>query len=129
MRKEDITNKIRELAREMAKYWRMEIYQYDLFYNTFMKKLQRNLDYEKFEPKSWAIPIPSILDCLEKLKEFPEDNIRLFYDVEPPLWVIFMDEYNPKQLMEESQSLHEALLSMLLELLREGRIKRKSNAG
>ena len=84
MRKEEITQEIIEKAKELAEYWRMEIYEGCWVYD----KLDNVLDLVFGGRKYWFdrgflktetfIPIPSISDCLEKLRELkPKSPVRM----------------------------------------------------
>lgn len=68
-------------------------------------------------PDKW-FPIPSISDCLEKLREFAEENIQIFIDASL-IWFVTINAFSKKSKVTESKNLHEALLTALLSVLKE----------
>jgi len=126
MKESDIVPKVVELAKEVAKYWKMEIYEgcwvkmVDGLLLVKEKQNIKNLKQEKKRKESWHqwFPIPSISDCLEKLREYANENITIFIDTSM-IWFVTLDMYTQKKKTNQSKSLHEALLSALLAALKE----------
>lgn len=130
MKRSDITPEIIRLSKEIAKYWRMEIYEgcwvrvanktrmvigvQDEFYYT--------QDSFNWGHPQWTIkagfPIPSISDCLEKLMELGIDSYE-WVALKNGRWEVFTYE-NDVCVHRKASSFHEALLSALLEVLRGG---------
>ena len=140
MRKSDIIEKVIELSKKIAEHWRMEIY-----VGGWICLIQIKRGKQKFNPelvdgkifwidkdtrqlywgsfgeihKKEYIPIPSISDCLDKLRELGY-FIRIqdqpdFYEV--GIWKDVEDENIAGG---ASPNIHEALLSALLEVLKSG---------
>ena len=134
MKKSDITLKIIELAKKIAELWRMEIYVgcwildndgkpalLEKVYkdDKFMGGYGSHIRYfSKSNPKIY--PIPSISDCLEKLKELGLRYIFHAWELNEVYVQIISDK--AKDVIIDQQetcftTLHEALLSALLEVL------------
>lgn len=139
MKRENITPKIIELAKKIAEHWRMEYYPrcwtfFELptdnkYLGWCMDKYREHagviqIYLEKTESFTWQKPdtvifVPSISDCLEKLREFAEENIQIFIDMSL-IWVVTINAFSKKsRVFTESRNLHEALLQALLTVLKE----------
>lgn len=144
MKESDITDEVIRLSKEIAKYWRMnpdkgsfvrivtdegedrthlvECAAYDKKEINDCFWLENGTDIEIND--RWVIwfPIPSISDCLEKLRELVSGTHVVFveYPKEGDCSVTF---YCPDADMDEyiylAKTPHEALLSALLEVLKE----------
>lgn len=129
MKESDITPKVIELAKEIVKYWRMEIYEGCWItraeasgHETTLITARKLDEIEHYGFGAYInvgfFPVPSISDCLEKLRELQyyvqwNDNLD-FYEVF--IWKNLDDV--PKSI-KCKWKLHEALLAALLEVLKE----------
>jgi len=126
MKEQDITPKVIELAKEIARHWRMEIYRgcWILTPDEFLLFEPRDMFLDgvalRFTngnySKEW-FSVPSISDCLEKLREHANENITIFIDTSM-IWFVTLDMHTQKKKTNQSKSLHEALLFALLEVLK-----------
>ena len=134
MKESDITQPVIEKCKEIAKHWRMEIY-----VGCWICLIQIKRGKKKFNPelvdgkifwidkdtrqlywgsfgeihKKEYIPIPSISDCLEKLRELEvEPDISI--DANGSTYL----QYDDPLKMYLYDSCHEALLSALLEVVK-----------
>ena len=134
MKQSDITPKIIELSKQIAEYWKMEIYE-GCWVNISRDDTQkivlatkvnclgfywRSPDMNDFRffacPEDF--PIPSISDALEKLREL-DWCIEMTYICEPKIELNYVKGGERfKQIKAEGNTLHEALLSALLEVLK-----------
>ena len=134
MKEQNITLKIKELAREIAEYWRMPIYEgcwahlpdkwnkrdFENLVLVQNKESVRNIKREMRRKESYHhwIPIPDIGDCLEKLRErqgfMPEYYKKK--DFNRSLMNIFKNYIEGQFTVEEA---HYWLLSALLAVLKE----------
>lgn len=133
MKESDITSEIIVKAKEIVKYWRMEIYEGCWVVNqsktwrevSSIKKEAVIRDegavliYTKSQIRNYelAVPIPSISDCLEKLRELEvgvalQDHLFLMYAV--GTWDSETSKFKPTA---DASTPLEALLSALLEVL------------
>lgn len=129
MREKDITPEIIKLSKEIAEIWRMEIYEGCWIVTEEHPKWARLVTGASDNKcrvlavhyyTDDCIPIPSISDCLEKVAEYAAENITIFIDASM-IWFVTLDMYTKKKKTNESKSLHEALLSALLAVLKEGK--------
>lgn len=113
MRESDITPEVIELAKEIAEIWRMEIY-----VGCWIIHKDGGIPHlvstgVQFYENEHQISIPSISDCLEKLREL---------DIEPDISIDANGntylKYDDPLKMYLYDSCHEALLSALLEVLK-----------
>ena len=134
MNKKHITPEIIELSKKIAEYWRMEIYKGCWVIN---KKgvygvvilsqgdavaVHAEADYVRYEEwnlKKKVTPIPSISDCLEKLRERPGFMSGYYKkkDFDNSLLNIFKNYIKGRFIVEE---VHYWLLSALLRVLEKG---------
>jgi len=130
MKRENITPKIIELAREIAEYWRMEIYvgcwilDGGMIKLVFLKRGQFIYvivgEEKRMTVSGNVIPIPSISDCLEKLRELKLRYIFHAWELDEILVSLISDEDSTVIIDQlKSDNLYEALLSALLEVLKE----------
>ena len=141
MKQSDITERIIELSREIAKYWRMEIYEgcwiYDeveerlvlfgkdtqLILNgkllTYSLLIKSDTTKELAQVTSGKFfPIPSISDALGKLREL-DWCIEMTYICEPKIELNYVKGGERfKQIKAEGNTLHETLLSALLKMMK-----------
>ena len=140
MKQSDITPEVIRLSKEIAKHWRMDIYKGCWVYEDWDKideqtdvGLVQWADGEMFyttgskmdNKKDGVTPIPSISDCLEKLRELgwyveTMHNRLFFTNTQDHRWdvEIAMEEgkfFNDT--VTQGKTLHEALLSALLEVV------------
>ncbi len=125
MKESDITQPVIDKCKQIAEYWRMEIYEgcWIVLWNGQIKLIdcesKEDLDEDGYSDKDLT-PIPSISDCLEKLDELgwvvwvgnADDS-----EVKSP-WVCHIykiDEYKEENYGDNPL---EALLSALLEVLK-----------
>lgn len=115
MKRSDITPKIIELSKEIAKYWKMEIYEGCWIYvahEMFLIKIPSII-----KERNWNfIPIPSIADCLRKLRKLEQEGTiqkgKTKHDeATNPLLDYILG-------MTSLTELHEVLLFALLEVLK-----------
>ena len=131
MRKEEITDKLIELSRKIAKYWRMNIYEgcwylyqdingeHPILCNIIHGNQSH---YRAF--MEYCVPIPTISDALRKLGELEGDSFAIVKDADG--WY-FEWGPRPNAYTENHNTLYEALLTALLQVLesREVEIKQK----
>ncbi len=128
MKKPDITQPVIDKCKQIAEYWRMEIYE-----GSWILEAWHGMALVKWSPylvsdislmphrKNERIPIPSISDCLEKLREL--NDIHFTIDSDARGWAVaIVHPFHPKFNAEihdfEGDTLHEALLSALLAVLK-----------
>ena len=118
MREKDITKEVIRLSKEIAEHWRMEIYEGCWFVSgldgqpILYKDILYDPDYKKPD-----IPIPSISDCLEKIREL---GYCMRLEDQPDFYEfgIWDDvEYAPIATGAD-QNLHQCILSALLEVVK-----------
>ena len=135
MNQQQITDEVKRLAKEIAKYWRMEIYKgcwvkiggkIQLVSNCNNNYFYTGCNYVKNQwtnRKGSGIPIPDIGDCLEKLRELGG------------WWNIIVDINSGKEVFEwgnkkqglgsipykDDSDFYFLLLSALLAVLKEGK--------
>ena len=135
MRKADITTPIIEKCEQLAKHWRMEIYEGCWVEVTIGRKtvchtvgyigedalyrVNTGLALFHVARADELLPIPSISDCLEKLRElnwYPE----MAWITEPRVRIDYLCSGKSSQVIQIKQgdTLHEALLSALLEAVK-----------
>jgi len=122
MKKSDITQPIIDKCKQLAEHWRMEIYVGCWIVTNFGTKLiiKHPTEIPHFRNRGDFTPIPSIWDCLEKLRELGFKAIIHFdYPGDEPMVDAFWFRAIPPLLKshKKSPSFHEALLSALLEVL------------
>ena len=129
MKKSDITEEVIRLSKEIAGYWRMEIYEgcwiiaFDeliRFHPVHMRLDGIGLKFLNGAcDRNW-FPIPSISDCLAKLKEmgymlkiksYAKEWLVELYEMDENEQVIYLDIGR--------DSLHLALLSALLDVVQD----------
>ena len=122
MKQSDITPEIIALSRKIAEYWRMEIYKGCWYCDIDILCLW----HENYEPDfpDEVFPIPSISDCLEKLRAL---NLRVYisglhykYPVNDEKWYsvsIHRLPYGEEIVFICIENFHEALLQALLAVL------------
>ena len=136
MRKSDVSQPVIDKCRELAEHWRMGIYEGCWVARAISGDLSGTREYKIYQV-TWLLhkgfqvintthgledmpieyyPIPSISDVLSKLKEMKILDIELIQ--EGDFWTVwfFSDEEHPKG--KTCNTLHEALLSALLEILK-----------
>ena len=131
MNQQQITDEVKRLAKEIAKYWRMEIYKgcwvkiggkIQLVSNCNNNYFYTGCNYVKNQwtnRKGSGIPIPSISDCLEKLRELKLRYIFHAWGLDKILVSLIDDEKGCVIVDQvEAPTLHEALLSALLEVVK-----------
>lgn len=140
MNPSSISPKIIELSKEIAKCWKMEMYEgcwiYDdkndeLFMTVGKYMIDKRIEYDnKFQkpnhitfgdPSSKmrdCIPIPSISDALEKLRELGWDIKIKHYQINSEWQVLVYLSNIIKSKDAYAPTEHEALLSALLEVLK-----------
>ena len=121
MNKKHITPEIIKLSKEIAKYWRMEIYEgcwvlqgglVKLVYQKLGQFTRVIIECEKRDVlEGNLIPIPSISDCLEKLSGITTSIEKELLGLVTNLW----RGYHTNII-----EFHETLLSALLEVLKNG---------
>ena len=120
MKESDITPKVIELAKEIVKYWRMEIYEGCWItraeasgHETTLITARKLDEIEHYGFGAYInvgfFPVPSISDCLEKLRE-----LGWHTDYQP------IPSYLATTLIGQKniQELHEYLLYVLLKVLK-----------
>lgn len=151
MKESDITPEVIKLSKEIAKLWKLEIYRGCWYHNSRDGKLhcwggsfsipseelefnlQEMLPKDKPEPLR-ITPIPSISDCVEKLRKLGWFIWQIWERGKEPKelsdWVIqitkaiesgeYVFGYRMKEHCKliEASTLHKALLSALLEVLK-----------
>lgn len=143
MKQSDITPEVIRLSKELAEHWRMEIYEGCWIARGMGRDLSGEYYYKAYQV-TWLlhkgfqiidtvhglqeapikyIPIPSISDCLKKLREF-SDYWRKLEEVEGNTEVThlvthFLCGYGFTKTQLALQELHKDLLSALLEVLKE----------
>ena len=112
MREKDITPEVIRLSKAIAELWRMKIYVgcWVITLREVVYLIKSESEIEWIEEDHGGIPIPSISDCLEKLKEL--DSEWRTHQL-----VAVFDGLLTYDIMT-IQIFHEALLSALLEVLR-----------
>ena len=110
MKESDITPEVIKLSKEITRFWMMVSYEGGWVYYPALKKLMLYKTYQG-RVETW-FPIPSISDCLEKLREK--------YKLLPQNWKDDLDEgfYNVLNYYISISKFHEWLLSALLEVLK-----------
>lgn len=139
MRKEDITPEVIGLAKEISSYWRMEIYEGCWYQYTSLNPLNDeeesclllNSDREPISPQKQLdaptndifrgkyIPIPTIADCSDKLRELGYKYL-IEYDCDGHWLRVYGGKEKYRSFEVDHQCEHEALLSALLSVLKEG---------
>jgi len=135
MKKQDITPEIINLAKRIAEYWKMEIYEGCWIQNNYGKPCLelvtkthlKSYLIESVTPEKHWFPIPSISDVLLKLDEL---NMIIYnlgqleqgvdYRYLSDIWIVVIRKrYRDKSSEVEikAPSLHEALLTALLGVL------------
>ena len=119
MKESQITPRVIKLSKEIAGHWRMEAYEGCwLFYVQNQQLTLAQISTQADVKELGFIPIPSISDCLEKLREL-KWCIEISWIMEPR---VRLDYVQPKEesktIKTTGDTLHEALLSALLEVLR-----------
>jgi len=152
MKEQNITLKIKELAREIAEYWRMPIYEgcwahlpdkwnkrdFENLVLVQNKESVRNIKREMRRKESYHhwIPIPDIGDCEQKLVELGYESMNLTRRAFQNPWAIKVWDYESHDLDTDTikasektgKSLHEIALSALLAALKEGSDKNNEEA-
>jgi len=130
MKKQDITPKIINLAKRIAKYWRMEIYEGCWLFDVQNQRLTLAQISSQADAKELGfIPIPSISDCLKKLRELELRYIFHKYNLRK-VSVSIIDNKARTILFQSRKNfpiLHEALLNALLNVLKKGGINERKN--
>jgi len=143
MKKQSITKEVIRLARKIAEYWRMEIYEGCWVYIRKKLRIIRNvyLDlgyYFTGRDEQWTIksglPIPTISDCEQKLVELGYEFMNLMRRPFKDPWMVKvwdaeshdLDADTIKRWDNKGETLHEALLSTLLEVLKNERLDTRS---
>jgi len=133
MKEQEITPKVIELAKEIARHWRMEIYEGCwIVWNDNVINLVTDEHTLKFLLRTESrilhyVPIPSISDCLEKLRELGYESMNLQRRPFRSSWMINIwdkESHNLevdtiKRWRNKGETLHEVLFSVLLEALKE----------
>ena len=134
MKEQNIIPRVEELAGEIAKYWRMPIYKgcwikiggkIQLVSNCNNNYFYTGCNYVKNQwtnRKGSGIPIPSISDCLEKLRELKLRYIFHAWELDDIL-VSLIDDEKGDVIVDQMKAtaLHESLLSAVLAVLEEGK--------
>ena len=131
MKQSNITPKIIELSKQIAEHWRMKFYigcwiEDDMKNLALIEKIERDISTAGYRDSNrWfsvdnpdITPIPSIEDCLERLRE-QGLYIRLIVAIEGKVSVgkIGQQPFFETEVIWENE-IHEALLTALLEVLK-----------
>jgi hypothetical protein len=127
MKKSDITQPVIDKCKQIAEYWRMEIYEGCWYVDIDLVRLWQLKEIPSFPSEVFSIP--SISDCLEKLREGRWIAFHVYWGIFAKKFVVEIQHYPPtgttsmiiKKHQHTSESLHEALLSALLEVLKEAK--------
>lgn len=137
MRKSDITDEVKRLSKEIAEYWRMEIYEgcwirvgnkTRLILNIVEEYFFTNDYYPGGNPqfkKKSGFPIPSISDCERKLVEMGYESMNLQRRPFKNPWMADiwdkeshdLEANTIKRWEDKGKTLHEICLSVLLKVL------------
>ena len=142
MKKQSITKEVIRLARKIAEYWRMEIYEGcwvlrrgEVPDNPVLvdKEIINLLNDVGYGDEDITI-IPSISDCEQKLVELGYEFMNLMRRPFKDPWMVKvwdaeshdLDADTIKRWDNKGETLHEALLSTLLEVLKNERLDTRS---
>ena len=114
-----MTKEERSLCEQIAKKYRKDIGKRQYFYNTFLKRIQWSGE-EGQSKATWVIPLWTISDCLEFLRERCKDHVLLIHEEgldDDEEWYLWIDEYKETQQWDKGKTPLEACLKVVLVVL------------
>ena len=111
------------LCRQVAESYVKAIQQGDWYYSKDLDGISYYYQIRtEMKPESHIIPLWTISDCLEFLREKCLDHVLLIHDKEDKVeWFLWMDEYKETQQMGKGKTPLEACLKAVLAVLEEKR--------